>query len=120
MMLPMLTSATKKAVLYVHSTVPPYPATRPNQKYIRTETLGRKITTEVRPVTGTRVVGVIGSDTVYAPWVISDKAVGKRGPQAWMHKDRWWTLQDVVRKARGKVKEIYQDALHKLVHGIGG
>lgn len=119
-MMPMLKKATEKAVLYVHGTVPPYPPMRPMQTYKRTETLGREIYTEVRPVSGSKVIGLIGSNTVYAPWVISSKAVGSRGPQAWMHKDRWWTLQGVVKKAHKEAIQIYKNALHDLVHKVGG
>ena len=104
---PMLIRATEKAVKYVHGTVPEYPAPRPGQRYVRTGTLGRSITTEVKPL-GSEIVGKIGTNTVYAPWVISEESAGGRGPQAWMHKDRWWTLQGVVRKARGAVVRIFQ------------
>ena len=79
--------ATQKAVIYVHSTVPPYPPKPIGSSYRRTGTLGRQITTEVRTV-GIDVVGLIGSPTVYSPWVISEKRVGSRGPQAWMHQGR--------------------------------
>jgi hypothetical protein len=109
--------ATHKAMDYVHSTVPPYPAPRPNQTYQRTETLGRSITTEVRNL-GSDIIGAIGTNTVYAPWVISDEAVpGLGGPQAWMHKGRWWTLQGVVRKASDQIIAIYTIAIKKLVEG---
>lgn len=102
--------ATEKAVLFVHSRVPPYPPPPPESRYVRTGTLGRSITTDVRDV-GSATVGVIGTDVVYAPWVISAKEVGGRGPQAWMHRGRWWTLHGVVERARDKIVQIYQDAL---------
>jgi len=105
-----LHTTTDKAVKYVHSQVPPYPPTRPGQRYRRTGTLGRTIGTEVRSL-GASVVGTIGTSTVYAPWVISDKQ------QAWMHAGRWWTLQGVVRKARDGIVKIYADMLKRLVHG---
>jgi len=105
-----LIETTDKAVKYVHSQVPPYPPTRPGQRYVRTGTLGRSIGTEVRSL-GVSVVGTIGTSTVYAPWVISDKQ------QAWMYTGRWWTLQGVVRKARDGIVKIYADMLKRLVHG---
>jgi hypothetical protein len=109
-----LERATHQAVLYVHSQLPPYPAPPPNSTYRRTGTLGRTITTEVRSL-GNDVVGAIGTNTVYAPWVISDKPVGSRGPQAWMHVGRWWTLQQVVRDAKDAIMDIYRDALRRIV-----
>lgn len=102
--------ATERAVLYVHGRVPPYPPPPPDSRYVRTGTLGRSITTEVRDV-GSATVGVIGTAVVYAPWVISAKEVGGRGPQAWMHRGRWWTLHEVVERARDGIVRIYQDAL---------
>lgn len=106
--------ATRKAVAYVHSTVPAYPPPPPQSTYRRTGTLGREIGTEVRPM-GSKIIGLIGTNTVYAPWVISDEKVGSRGPQAWMHVGRWWTLQGVVHKAWGSVVKIYRDHFLKAI-----
>jgi hypothetical protein len=104
---PTLERLTQKAVLYVHSTVPPYPAPPATSTYRRTGTLGRTITTEVRSL-GVDVVGVIGTKTIYAPWVIDEKR------QAWMHKGRWWTLQGVVAKAKSVIVDIYRIGLREI------
>jgi len=111
-----LHETTDRAIKYVHSQVPPYPSTRPGQRYVRTGTLGRSIGTEVRSL-GTSIVGAIGTAVVYAPDVISESAVGGRGPQSRWHVGRWWTLQGVMRKARDGVIKIYEDMLRRLVHG---
>lgn len=76
-----------KGMLYVRSRLPGYPAERSGQKYRRTGTLGRRNTTEVREQ-GTDIIGVLGNNTEYAEWVIA------RDTQAWMHVDRWYTLDD--------------------------
>lgn len=110
---PGMEGATRKAVLYVHSQVPPYPEANAGSTYRRTGTLGRTITTEVRGL-GAMSVGVIGTPTVYAPHVISDRQVGKRGPQTWFHA-RWWTLQGVARKAYGQVLKFYNEALREIL-----
>jgi hypothetical protein len=110
----MMHTATAKAVTYVHSTVPPYPPEPPMSTYRRTGLLGRSIATDVRTI-GAQSVGIIGTDTVYAPWVISDRAVGNRGPQAKVHKGRWYTLQGVVNKAWSQVVQIYRDAFRKAI-----
>lgn len=112
---PEIERATRKALLYMHGQLPPYPAPRPGQTYTRTGTLGRKITTEVRTLSASEVQGLIGTNVKYAPWVISNAAIGKVGPQAWMHKGRWWTLQEEVAKQRSKMIEIYKDAVHRMV-----
>jgi hypothetical protein len=110
-------TTTRKAVLYVHSTVPPYPGEPAGSEYRRTGTLGRSIGTEVRPI-GVGFVGIIGTPTVYAPYVISEEAVGSRGPQARFHKGRWWTLQGVVRKAFPKVVGMYEEMWRRVISGL--
>lgn len=107
--------ATEKAVLYVHSKVPAYPPTRPGQTYKRTGDLGRSITTDVKSISG-GYQGSIGTNKIYAPWVISDRSVsGGSGPQAWMHKGRWWTLQGVVKDNVDGVMEIFRRAVRDLL-----
>lgn len=105
---------TRKAVLYVHGRVPPYPAPPMGSTYKRTGTLGKGINTDVK-VMGSDVVGTIGSPTAYAPMVISDEEVpGKGGPQAPVHKGRWYTLQGVVRKAQDAVNKFFEDMVERL------
>ena len=103
-----------KAVLFVHSQVPAYPAPPSTSRYRRTGTLGRTITTEVKSL-GNDIAGSIGTKTVYAPYVISTEKVGGRGPQAWMHKGRWWLLQDVVMGQADKVKQIFETGIRALL-----
>jgi hypothetical protein len=106
--------ATEEAVLTVHDEVPEYPAKRPGQIYQRTDLLVKSITTEVRSM-GSETVGTIGTNTVYAPYVIGEKQVGTRGPQAWMHKGRWWTLEGHVRSMRNAIKNIYLRAIRRAL-----
>lgn len=113
---PALRKATEKAVLYAHGQVPEYPAPPDGSTYRRTGTLGREIGTEVRGL-GKEIVGVLGTTTVYAPWVISSEAIGNRGPQAKVHKGRWYTLQGVVIKAKDGIVKIYERAIHDLIKG---
>jgi len=108
-----LESTTRKAVNYVHGKVPAYPAPPIGSTYSRTGTLGRSITTKVVTM-GSNVKGTIGSPTPYAPWVISDEPGGGAGPQAWMHKGRWYTLQGVVRKAQDAVNRFFEDMVRRL------
>jgi hypothetical protein len=62
------------------------------------------------------IYGVIGSPTKYSPWVISSEAVPEvgAGPQAAVHKGRWWTLQEVVKKSLAEVKRFYS----KMFRGL--
>jgi len=103
------------AMLRTHDRLPGYPPEPPNSTYVRTLELGRKIYTDVETIGGD-TVGVIGDPVVYAPWVISDEEiVGGIGPQAKVHKGRWWILQEEVRKAMPEIASILGDALIDLV-----
>lgn len=96
-----------RGVLYVHSTVPPYPPPPPNSTYRRTGTLGREITTKTERSAG-NIMGFIASATQYAPFVISEDT------QAWMHQGRWWTLHDVLRKAADRVSDFIREEVQKV------
>jgi hypothetical protein len=92
----------RKGVTHVHQTVPPYPAPPPNSSYRRTGLLGRSITTKTERSAG-NILGIIGSNVDYAPVVIGE------GTQAPVHQGRWWTLWQVVNKAKGAVVDFIRD-----------
>ncbi len=96
-----LAQTMDKAMKYVHSQVPPYPPPPPNSTYRRTGLLGRSIATEVNPL-GTSIVGTIGTNVVYAPYVIGEN-------QAAIHQGRWWQLEKVVEKLVPDVVKIFED-----------
>lgn len=125
--------ATDKAVKFAHEQIPPYPEAtgepypfKSHKQYMfvllsilegsmrvpyrRSGTLGRTITDKVQKI-GNEWVGSIGTDTVYAPWVISTEEVGSRGPQSQYHKGTWWTLQETIKKARDGILKIYKSEL---------
>jgi hypothetical protein len=108
-----------KAVLYVQSQVPPYPAPPPDSRYRRTGTLGRSITSktavEVKGI-GNDVVGTLGTAVVYAPYVISSERIGSRGPQTRVHKATgWYTLQAVVEKSATGVMRVFEQGIRALL-----
>ncbi len=83
--------------------------------YKRTNKLAGSITTEVKKVSEESYLGMIGTNRVYAPWVISSRKIEDgRGPQAEYHKGVWYTLQDVVSKEFSKVVDIIRDAIGKV------
>jgi hypothetical protein len=72
----------------------------PEGQYRRTLTLGRKFTTSVEQIEN-GVLGEIGTDVPYAPWVVGPAFPGEeiRGRmmfQARIHEDRWFRLGDVI------------------------
>lgn len=129
--------ATEKAVKHVHEKVPGYPSTTGAEypfkslkqllfviisiregtltvPYRRSGNLGASIASEVKTL-GKNYVGIIGSNKVYAPWVISNKPVGSRGPQAAYHKGNWYTLQDIVFKAADAIRRIYENEIMNIL-----
>ena len=110
---PQLRKATDKATKYVWSQIPPYPPKSPISDYRRTGTLGRTMYSDVREM-GSSVVGLIGNNTTYAPWVISAERIGTRGPQARWHY-RWYTLQQVVKDAKNGVIQIYRNWIKGMI-----
>jgi hypothetical protein len=82
----------QRGLYLVHQNLPPYPAPPTDSSYVRTGKLGQSITEEVS-AEGTEVIGVIGTNIPYAPYVI-----GGDDEQAWMHQGRWWQLPAVVEK----------------------
>lgn len=115
---PALETAMELSMERLQELRPPYPATRPGQRYERTLTLGKSFATAVSSV-GNDVVGAIGTNLVYAPWVVSTEAVetpkGLAGPQAWMHEGRWWTLQKFVAENVSEVGKQFEKAIAKMI-----
>jgi hypothetical protein len=103
--------AVNDALLFLHGSLPEYAQTLPDQIYIRTGTLGRRITERVRRE-DTQVIGDIGMDTPYAPWVIGpdfpgEQIEGKVMYQAKIHKDRWWQFYNVMEENQQAANEVF-------------
>lgn len=82
--------------------------------YRRTGTLGRRWTSKIDE-SGSSLVGVVGNNTEYAPWVQSVDAIGNRGPQARIHQGRWETDAQVVAALRDRVAQIFERAIASLI-----
>ena len=114
-----------KSVIYAQSQIPSYPAPPAGSKYRRTGSLGRVVTsfpgqsggrsigggggggeagvplTRVEMM-GKDVRGVIGGRLSYLPDVVGE------GVQARVHRSRWWTLERVIKDARGGMAKIFR------------
>lgn len=117
---PALRKLSKDVSLYVHSQIPSYPTARPTSTYRRTGTLGRTIYADTKETNNKRYFqSIIGSNREYAPWTISeDKNRHGNGPQAWFHKRRWYTLQEVARKSSRAVYRIYRKGIKRLLRSV--
>ncbi|RIK41619.1 MAG: hypothetical protein DCC55_11420 [Chloroflexi bacterium] len=98
------------SVIRVEHRLKVYPAARSGQSYRRTGTLGRRWTYQIRR-TAEGVIGEIGNNTVYGPWVQSQQF------QAWMHRERWTTdeqaLQEEAPLLEAEAEEIVIRALSR-------
>ena len=113
-----LRQGVNRAVLYVHGQIPDYPPQPPTSTYVRSGNLGRENTTDVRPIGG-GYSGFIGNNIKYAPWVISDEKLSDgRGPQAAVHRGRWYTLQGVVLKNQEQIYNILNDAVQNILRRL--
>ena len=79
----------------------------------RTGTLGRKFTEDVVKETAA-VLGTLGTNVPYAPWVVGpsypgEEINGKQMYQARVHVDRWWQLYDVVAKHEGEAWDVFEE-----------
>lgn len=111
------------AVRFLHGQLPPYPGPAPKGEaakhwtdkqrrfffaalrrgqikvpYVRTGTLGRSFTERVTVEPGA-VVGELGTNLSYAPWVVGPRYPGEQigGRQRWqarIHAGRWWRLDN--------------------------
>lgn len=113
-----LEPAMKAAVLYTQGQVPGYPPPPSGSTYRRTGTLGRSVTSQSAPgalsrveTLGSGVVGYIGTSIRYAPYVID------RNRQAWMHRGRWWLLQDVVERAVDGIRRVLEREIDRILRG---
>ena len=101
-----LEPAMRDAVALVQGAVAHYPAPPPTSTYRRTGTLGRSWATKVQR---SPLQGQVGTNLDYAPWVQD------RDRQAWMHKGRWQTIQDVAEKLADQVQTIFDRAINRLL-----
>lgn len=84
----------------------------PEGRYRQTGHLGQSITTQVTSKSN-EVLGEIGSNAPYAPWVIGpdypgEDFNGKTMYQAKIHRDRWWQFEDVVEDNIEDAWEIFE------------
>jgi hypothetical protein len=92
--------------------------------YKRTGLLGRRVTSQAERK-GVDVIGSVGLDVPYAPWVVGpDKsaAVTIGGVEMWqqpVHQGRWWQFYKIVEENLDEAYRIFQEEFWKeLSKGI--
>ena len=94
----------QRSVYRLQAGMAKYPAARGGSSYRRTGTLGRRWTSVVtESVNG--LVGTVGNNTSYGPWVQSEMF------QAAVHRGRWQTDQDVATKETPAIIADFEQAI---------
>lgn len=99
-----------KATKLIYAETQKYPPPRPGQTYVRRKSAGLAGSWVERvEIRGKTLVGVVGSSISYGPFVQSpDK-------QAWMHKGRWPTTDDITKKVAKPVSKLFENAIRKAI-----
>ena len=115
-----LRRAMTRAVVGELGRMPSYPAPPPASTYRRTALLGRSLNAMVgrAPAAastvegqGDVVRGIVGTNVVYAPFVI--------GPmQARVHQGRWWRLEASVLSHKAEIEAEFEDAAQRIVEAL--
>jgi hypothetical protein len=110
--------AMRQAGTFIVGQLPDESSIPERGSYHRTGTMMRAIHSDVKAI-GSDIVGIIGVRNIalYAPWVISSEIsnISGAGPQAWMHKGRWFTLQDEINKHLGDVMKFLQEGIRRAL-----
>lgn len=85
----------------------------PEGHYIRTNTLGRSITSEA-VIENNSVIGALGTNIEYAPWVIGpsfpgEQINGRQMYQSRVHEGRWYQLYDIFEQSADRAWEIFDE-----------
>lgn len=89
-----------------------YPKKRPGQRYIRTFNLRRSWNNRRVTVRASTVEGRVYSNTNTAPY---NAYVQHPRYQAWMHRGRWQTTDDIARKKQKEVARLVEDEVRRTV-----
>ena len=101
-----LRRAMNKATLHLQGKMADYPSPPAGSTYRRTGTLGRRWTTDV---SGDGKRGRVGNNTLYGPWVQSERL------QARWHRGRWQTDEKVAKQEERKVRDFFEDEIERAL-----
>lgn len=98
----------QRSVMILQAALAKYPTQKQGSPYIRTGTLGRSWTTRVR-TEGGRLVGRVGTKTIYAPFVQSEMF------QANIHRGRWQTDVQILERNRNRILRQFESAIERAL-----
>ena len=99
----------EKSVRIVEAEARIYPPPPPASSYVRTGKLGRQWLGRVQNRQAS-IRGIVGNEMPYAHWVHSPTK------QAWMHKGRWPTTENIVEKTSRQIAGAFEDAIRKVIN----
>lgn len=112
-----------RAVLGELQRMPSYPQPPEGSTYVRTGYLGRSLTaligrapdaaSEVREAGNGAIEGVVGTNVVYAGYVIGQS-------QAKAHRGRWWQLEESVMSHKANIEAEFEDAAARIAEQLDG
>lgn len=124
----MLRAPLQRSLSVLHADMASYPPTRAGQRYIRgrgptnaasevtrltSQQLGKRWTE--RTTTGPGMIrGELGNNVTYGPYVQDSEQ------QAWMHRGRWQTNEDVAEENSGRIQGFFSDAIRDFIASLGG
>ena len=120
--------AMRDTMIYLHGQLPEYPPALETSSYKRTGTLGRRFT-EAVDVQADAVIGELGTNLNYAPWVVGDSFPGSEingvmKYQAQVHVGRWWQFNTVIDEniagAWEEFSEAFWPEFRDLIQQNGG
>lgn len=108
-----MTIPASQALDMLKKNVPPYPPELPNQIYKRTGILGNSFETQMQPLKRGVTMKFRNTATQrgkkYPAWVISSEKFGNAGPQAKIHRGRWYTMQKYTQSKVTDIVRIFSE-----------
>lgn len=104
-----LRPAMQRSVYRLQARMAQYPAQRPNSRYRRTGTLGRKWTSKIDQ-SSNELQGKVGNNTYYAPLVQSRRFQAKIHRSLWINTDQY-VLDTERRNIERDFKQAIDEAL---------
>lgn len=102
----------QRGVLRLEAYMKNYPPAPPLSRYVRAGTLGRRWTTAPIERSANGLVGKVGNNVPYGPWVQSDRF------QTRFHaRDGWRTDERAVNENRAAIVADFQQAVDAAVRG---
>jgi hypothetical protein len=107
-----LEAPMKKGLYRLQAFMAQYPSAPSHSKYVRTGTLGKRWTTAPIDRNSNGLVGRIGNNVPYGPWVQSE-----RFQTRWHRRTGWRTDEQAIRENEAAIVADFQQAVSAAIRG---